>query len=310
MRSLVWIVFVLFPILISGQDTYLRFAFTGDIGTKFRRGGLLFQITQKAGRGDRFEFYSAVQLKFVQRGMGPQKNSTEMSIHAGAAVAMGKWNYNNFSGNYYVPFSFLTTHGRRSQLAYTFNYYMDHHKTTQGTGTITIKVGNTYIISENDLFGNLDGKDRFRTGSLGLYLRKDKFFAGLKTTLWTGETRCSEMKRVKDSMFPGRYGYKDIEPCTYANFSHGLLSLESGYMHSDFFMPALRIGKDDERIRNFVQNEIIHDMHFIPSKWNTAQNLHIPMLDTEGKAYLYKEDQELKKGKFFLQLAVNHSWFY
>jgi len=297
--------------LISGQDTYLRFAFTGDIGTKLRRGGLLFQINQQGGRADRFELYSAVQLKFVQRGYGPQKASNEISFHAGAAVGFGKsWNYYERPNVDFVPFTLVLARGRRSKIAYTFNYYLDKHETTQGTGTITLKFSNAYIISENDIFGNLDGKDRFRTGSLGIYIRKDDFFVGLKTTLWTGETRCSEMKRVKNLKFPGRYGYKDIEQCKYSNLSHGLLSFEVGYIKSDFFMPAIRIGRDDERIRNAVQNQLIHDMHFIPHKWNTAQNLHIPMLDTEGKAYLHREDQEIKKGQYFLQMAMNHSWFY
>jgi len=51
-------------------------------------------------------------------------------------------------------------------------------------------------------------------------------------------------------------------------------------------------------------------MDFIPEKWNGAQNLHIPMIDKKGNPYLYKKDQEIKNGKWFLQLATNHGWFY
>jgi hypothetical protein len=293
---------------IAGQSTHLRFAFTADIGSQFRKGGLLFQANYV--RNNRVEVFSAVQLKFVLQGMGPQKNSSELSLHSGISGGLGSPFFENRPITAFAPFTLITNQGRNVRIAYTYNHYFDKHETSQGTGTITLKFGDLYVISENDLFGNLKGLDRYRTGALGVYLRRGDYYGGLKTMLWTGQTKCKGMARIRNADFPSRFGYKDIEQCKYSHLSHGILSGEFGYIRNNMIMPSISIGKDDERIRNMVQNQIIHDMHFMPKKWNSAENPHIPMIDKEGKAYLYKKDQELKKGKWFVQAALNHGWFY
>jgi hypothetical protein len=54
----------------------------------------------------------------------------------------------------------------------------------------------------------------------------------------------------------------------------------------------------------------MHDMYLWPAKWNTAKNPHVPMLDSEGKPYLYKEGQEVRKVKFYFNLGLNECGYY
>jgi len=59
-----------------------------------------------------------------------------------------------------------------------------------------------------------------------------------------------------------------------------------------------------------LQNKFIHDMRFIPKKWNRSKNCHIPMIDDKGAQYLYKEGQEVRKPKMYLNLFSNANVFY
>ena len=96
----------------------------------------------------------------------------------------------------------------------------------------------------------------------------------------------------------------------YANTSHGLLSTQIkcniGYSQN----VQLNMGVDAEQVRNAVQNKLIHDMRFIPKKWNKAKNCHIPMLDTNNNPYLYAEDQKIRKAKLYLNAFTNANIFY
>jgi hypothetical protein len=70
------------------------------------------------------------------------------------------------------------------------------------------------------------------------------------------------------------------------------------------------IGADAEQIRNALQNRVMHDLIFTPEKWHLSNNAHIPMIDSEGNMYLYKDDQQIRKPSFYFNLFLNPSVFY
>lgn len=306
-------IFLIFVLLISNfriaqaQDyNHVRFAFTADLGSQFQRGGLLLQFNHSRNR---LEFVSGAELKYAFKGYGPQKGTTEVVFHLGAAFSHKNQILEQVDGRY-LPFHFFRRNKDKFQYGYTFHYYLDQFETSQGTGTISLKFGDVYFITENDLIGNLKGKDQYRTGALGLFFTKNNLTIGTKSALWTGQTRCASMVREKESDYPARFGYKKVDGCKHSKFSHGLLSLEASYIFDDSLIPSVAFGRDDERIRNLIQNKFIHDMRFVPKKFNTAENPHLPMLDANGNQYLFRKNQEIKPGKWFAQFGLNHGWFY
>ena len=54
----------------------------------------------------------------------------------------------------------------------------------------------------------------------------------------------------------------------------------------------------------------MHDLPIWPRKWNTAKSRHVPMIDAEGNAYLFQENQKLREGKFYWGLYLNSPHFY
>lgn len=100
----------------------------------------------------------------------------------------------------------------------------------------------------------------------------------------------------------------DTVPGVYPNSSHGLLSLQVNY-HAGYSQNLqANAGVDAEQVRNVVQNKIIHDLPFLPKRWN--KNCHIPMIDSEGKQYLYQENQKIRRPKVLLNVFGNPGLFY
>ena len=80
----------------------------------------------------------------------------------------------------------------------------------------------------------------------------------------------------------------------------------AGYSHQAF----VQGGIDDEGIRHLFQNKLMHDMKFIPSKWEHMNNPHIPMLQPDGTAYLFKTGQLVRKPKPFFEIGLNNPLFW
>ena len=109
----------------------------------------------------------------------------------------------------------------------------------------------------------------------------------------------------------GRWAcYMDTVRGVYTQYSHGLLSAQVKYNLGYSQNVQLNAGVDAEQVRNAVQNKVIHDMPFIPRKWNKAKNCYIPMLDSEGGQYLYRPGQRIKPPRLYLNLFSNASVFY
>jgi hypothetical protein len=131
----------------------------------------------------------------------------------------------------------------------------------------------------------------------------------LNNTLWTGNGNDKNVKTIRESDF-ARFGYKDLSEARHGQYAHGLLSAQWDQAFSYGQTARLNVGGDAEQIRNVFQNKIMHDMYLWPAKWNSAKNPHVPMLDSEGKPYLYKEGQQVRKAKFYFNLGLNECGYY
>jgi hypothetical protein len=269
------------------------------VGNRFHRMGLVFQG---------YYLYNFVQVNAEARiyhnlkNLGPKFEYNEAVMSLGTVIAYGN------KQKYYNPFlssvSNQTKH--RYSVGYSYNAYFNKIKTKQTTGTFALQFGDISLIGENDLFARPKW-DKFRTGAfLVQYQYRNIFQAAVNCTMWTGKMG-NECRNNKE--FP-HIGYIDTTGGLYTNYSHGLLSaqfkLNAGYGQN----AQLNLGVDAEQVRNAVQNRLIHDLIFIPRKWFTPINCHIPMLDENGNQYLYRKDQKIKRPAFYWNAFSNASLFY
>ncbi len=131
---------------------------------------------------------------------------------------------------------------------------------------------------------------------------------GINSLLWTGNS--NNIKTHYDENYPAHYGYRDLSKSKYGKFSNGILSFQVQYTSEYAQLINFELGIDSEYVRHMLQNKFMHDMNWIPKKWNGAQNPHYPMLDTNGMPYLYREGQKVKKSKLYLDMSINKNLFY
>ena len=198
--------------------------------------------------------------------------------------------------------------GKNYSLGYGYNFYFDNRNTSQRTGTLGLQFDDFEIIHENDILAT-SGSDKFRTAAFIIAYSKDSVRVGVNSLLWTGNSNSPLATNHYDTTF-SRYGYKDLTNTPYGKFSNGIAGIQAEYALGFGQNLKLSSGIDSEQIRNIIQNKIIHDMYFIPAKWIETKNLHLPMIDRKGLPYLYRENQQLKKSKFFYQFSLNDSDFY
>ena len=199
-------------------------------------------------------------------------------------------------------------------LGYTYLLYIDQQKTTQSGGILSANIQEFKFATENDLFGFGQGwRDRFRTGGFLLEYRYDRFKFALNSTLWTDDY--SLCKKVLDTDYPARFGYKEDSKTKFGGLSVGALSAQVKYLIPANIYPygqnfQANIGMDSEKIRNLIQNRFIHDHFFIPENWISRNPCHIPIESQKGGQYLFQEDQSIRKSKLYLNLGANQSVFY
>jgi hypothetical protein len=102
----------------------------------------------------------------------------------------------------------------------------------------------------------------------------------------------------------------DTTGAVYRKTSGGMLSAQFRYNAGYLQNVQANVGVDAEQIRNAVQNKFIHDMRFIPKKWNKSHNCHLPMLDEQGEQYLFRPGQKIRKPRPYLNLYANANVFY
>jgi len=273
------------------------------LGTYVNQVGIIGQLAYVE---DFIQVNGQVRLtyNFTQLGPRPPMPGWEVQTSLGAVVAYGP-------PHEIQPFLSPVSHqmGRRYATGYAWTYYWDQMETSQWTATFAQHINDLSLISENDAYtGFID--DKYRTGTLGFFYRYEGWEFGLNTLLWTGNTRSEGVKKVKNTDYPGRYGYKDLSEATYGDFSHGILALQAKRLLPYSQVVQGQIGIDSEYIRHFLQNRLIHDMAFVPGDIVKAKNPHVPMLTPQGNPFLYNEGQKVKAPHFYFNLGLNPTLFY
>ena len=254
------------------------------------------------------ELALAYELKYQFSNYGQSRNHLEHSVMGTANFTWGSQVEPEYLDLSYVKF--LDSRKLKNSFGYTWQRFFNNTGTTQNVGTIHMRFNKTVTQFSNDVFANTNGKDRYRSGgfAFGFYDNKTLYISRL--LIWTGDSHCKEVKRVRDSDYPARWGYRDITDCNYGRMSHGILSFgvirDIGYGQT----VGAQFGLDSERIRNFVQNKVFHDLYFIPRFMNKTKNLHLPMKTADGENYLFEAGQKIRPNKFVWQLSSNSSSLY
>jgi hypothetical protein len=193
-------------------------------------------------------------------------------------------------------------------IGYFFNIYQITNHTSQKTGLICINTKKFSFFMENDIFAKKI-LDRFRTGAFGLiYQANNNIQLFIKNILWTG--KYGKRESISHPHFRLNC-YMDSTDSKFISYSAGILSAGVNFFMENQNYYTISGGWDSEKIRDFVQNKLIHDMIFLPYTWlKKSANCHLPMIDDHGNLFLYKENQKIRKSKPYLSLGLNEATFY
>lgn len=272
--------------------------FIGAFGTHVQRFGV---VVQGYAVYEFAQINASVRLYDNFKDLGPKGEHGEINAALGLCLGYGQKIKNE---NLFLN-SVSNQTGYKNSVAYSYNIWCNKIKTSQVTGIVSLQFDHFSIITENDLLAK-PILDRFRTGAFLLQYQDNNFQYAINCTMWTG--KMGEVVK-NDSLFP-KPGYMNSVNGVYSNLSHGLLSAQVKYANEYGQYLQSNVGIDAEQVRNVVQNKIIHDMPFIPKKWNKVENLHLPMIDREGKQYLYRKEQKIKKPKLFFNSYTSPNIFY
>jgi hypothetical protein len=306
--TLIKIIFLslLLPVKTRAQDLLVNKENLGGniglnlaFGTHFQRLGFnlnFFYVNQF------FQANSEVRVYMNFKNLGPKKMYPELVLSQGVVFGYG------YLQSYFNPFisSISNQTGHSNSIAYSYNAWFNKIKTKQQTGIAAFQFNRITVIAENDILAR-GYYDRFRTGGfLVQYQYENQFQAAVNCALWTGKMG----RQVHDDKDFNAVCYMDTTGGIYTHYSHGLLSAQIKYNVGYSQNVQANVGVDAEQVRNAVQNKLIHDMVFIPRKWITLKNCHIPMLDDKGEQYLHKPGQQIKKVRPCLNLFSNANLFY
>ena len=280
-----------------------RVGTTIQLGKPVNRIGLVINVFYK---------YDFGQVNLEWRGhynftnYGPPLRGWESQLTTGLTFSTGEKMEED------IPFAmpFLQQTNRKYAITYLLHFYKDQTETSQRSGTVALQFNHVHIVVENDAFGSFKGGDEFRTGAFSFLYQNKNWLYELKTVLWTGVTSGEGTTTYKNTDYPCRFGYRDICGAKHGRYSHGVLAGQVHRVLDYGQIVQFGIGIDSERIRNFIQNKVIHDMYFFPPKWTKVRNLHIPMLDINGDAFTYQKDQQIKPATWYLNIGLNGGRFY
>lgn len=272
--------------------------FVAAFGTHTQRFGV---VVQGYGLYNFTQINASLRLYDNFKDLGPGGEHPELNAALGVCLGYGK---KTTDENLFLS-SISNQTGYKNSVSYSYNIWCNTIKTSQVTGIIALQFNQFSIISENDLLAK-PILDRFRTAAILLQYQNQQFQYGINCTMWTGKLG-NAIKN--DSLFPA-IGYLDTTQSVYGTISHGLLSAQCKFANEYGQYLQANVGIDAEQVRNSVQNKLIHDMPFIPKKWNKAQNVHIPMIDEKGNQYLYRPEQKIKKTTLFFNGYTSPNIFY
>jgi hypothetical protein len=269
------------------------------VGSHVQRLGMCFNFFYT---NDCFQANSEMRFYFNLKDLGPKVRHPEIVFAQGVLFGYGP------KEAMVNPFLSTVSNqtGYKYSVGYSYNAWFNTVKTSQQTGVISLQFDKISFITENDILAR-PLLDRFRTGAFLIQYQQDSIAqVAMNCTMWTGKMGHSV---TDDPNYP-QPGYMDTTGGRYTNISHGLLSLQVKYHFALSQIIQANIGIDAEQIRNTVQNRIIHDVCWLPKKWFKRYNCHIPMLDTNGSQYLYREGQKIKKARAYWGLGSNSNLFY
>ncbi|MBS1651988.1 MAG: hypothetical protein JSU07_08275 [Bacteroidetes bacterium] len=285
-------------VIYSTSHLYFNIGANVSIGTHFIRYGLNFNFSFVSGN---LQANTQIKTYFNFKNLGPKLMYPEIVLSQALLVCYGK--QKNFNNPF---FSILSNQSKfENSFGYAYNIYLNKINTSQVTGIIAMQFNRITLLSENDIFAK-PMLDRFRTGAFLIqYQLDDKYIIGLNNTMWTGKMG-NRIETNLNNTFSKCY--LDTTKGVYSNYSHGLLSLQFMMSLNGGQFIQLNSGIDAEQVRNAVQNKFIHDMPFLPKKYN--KNCHIPMIDSKGQQYLYGQNQKIKKVSPYINFFSGASIFY
>lgn len=284
--------------LYLGKNYGFNVGFVSAFGTHVQRFGI---VVQGYAVYNFAQVNASVRVYDNFRDLGPKGEHAEINAALGLCLGYGdKLRERNLFMS-----SISNQTGYKNSVSYSYNIWYNKIKTSQLTGIVAFQFNHISVIFENDLLAK-PALDRFRTGAFLIQYQDHRFQYALNCSLWTG--RMGEGVK-NDSLYPGK-GYLSSDHGVHSLLSHGLLSAQVKYANQYGQYLQANAGVDAEQVRNVVQNKIIHDMPFVPEKWNKAQNLHIPMIDSAGNQYLYRPGQKIRKPKLFLNGYTSPNVFY
>jgi Bacterial toxin 23 len=264
------------------------------LGTHFNRVGF---VINSYYRNNHFQVNPELRFYFNLKSLGPKNKYFETVASIGIVYGYGKKRIEDTT-YFFSTISNQTAY--KNSVGYSFNMYFATKNNTQQTGIVSLQFDNFNFITENDLLAR-PKFDRFRTGAILIQYQKDNYQFGINTTLFTGQMG----NKVKDENYPHSHLYKLPKEGKNNNFSHGLLSAYGKVAGNYYQTYQTNIGIDSERVRHAIQNRFAHDILV-----GNGINAHIPMLDINGDQYLFKEGQEVKPMKFYMNGFMSPALFY
>lgn len=247
-------------------------------------------------------------IRYNFKSLGTKSTGFETRLETGLNVGWGN-TFNDTTINL-LALDFY----RRHNINYGLVFYADHFKTVQLSGILRYYNPSFVWQFENDFF-SVGAEDKYRTGAFMLGWRIQNNLLTLKNISFTGDPYASNVPWIKDSDYPGKYGYKDMSKAPLGNYSSGIMAigfytLEQTELGLGNQLIGIELGADHERIRHFFQNRLIHDSPLINAPKKGITNPHIPMLDKNNLPFLFNNEQELKPVKLYLQAFLNNYYLY
>jgi Bacterial toxin 23 len=280
---------------LRAQQLQAVIGVNAEFGSNYRRIGL------KLGA---WYTYHQIQINMLShffynaKSIGAQGKCWEMQCSGSAILAFGAKNNLQFNPSFFnEQFSAIQQDWK---ISYAYKMYFDTRGTTQQLGNIHLQYKQFSINSLNDGYA-FTPFDEYRTGSFQIHYMDSFVHLGANIVLWTGATKNGIV--VKDSI--SNFGSIDISKNKHGKYSAGL-----GYFSAAFALQYqqnifAQIGVDDERIRNGVQNKMIHNSRLVHKVLPSINDKQLPMLDKNGNAFINKNVQQIKKRKVVYQIGIN-----
>jgi hypothetical protein len=289
--------FVLFPLLVSGQNRWKPGAgVKATILVSFGSHQNAFGFKLDAYTGNDFvQINAGITTRYFLTNLGKRTHFGEMRLSAGGVLMFGK------AGNPRNMDWDGPLHQSKSDysIGYAHYWYLDRVGTSQRSGAWNLGIRYIDLLMENDVFGG-QAKDRFRTGGLVVSYRDSLYKASIGLAIWTGET--AETVWDKTPLPGAPNGYRDLSSRPYGKLNHGILYGEFKHRFTGVQTAGTRLGWDSEQIRHVFQNKLSHDLVLFPKKM-IRRTPHYPRLDENGNNVFTRK--EARKPQLYFQTFLN-----